>query len=98
MKRKTKITIDSSRCGGVGGAVDPRGCCRCLQVCRPAVFHLHQRFGTVEPDPFDPQSWRVTPLWLSLCTGCRECEAACPVQAIRATPASRVTPAARRLR
>jgi NAD-dependent dihydropyrimidine dehydrogenase PreA subunit len=78
---RTRITIDSARCGdGVG--VDPRECGLCLRICEPAVFVLHQTLDADEPDPYDPQMWRVTPLWPSLCTGCQACAAACPQQAI----------------
>jgi NAD-dependent dihydropyrimidine dehydrogenase PreA subunit len=78
---RTRITIDYTRCGdGVG--VDPRDCGLCLRACRPAVFLLHQTLGAVETDPFDPQKWRITPLWPSLCTGCQECAGVCPHKAI----------------
>lgn len=79
--RRTRITIDYSRCGdGVG--VDPRECAACLRVCTPAVFLLHETVGAEEADPFDPQNWRVTALWPSLCSGCGECVTACPEGAI----------------
>jgi NAD-dependent dihydropyrimidine dehydrogenase PreA subunit len=82
---KTRIAIDYSLCGdGVG--VDPRGCGLCLRACAPAVFLLHETIGAVEPDPFDPQAWRVTPLWPSLCTGCGECVIVCPKRAIEVRP------------
>jgi ferredoxin len=48
----------------------------------PALFLLHQTLGAQEDDPFDAKKWRVTPLWPSLCTGCMECVAVCPQQAI----------------
>jgi formate hydrogenlyase subunit 6/NADH:ubiquinone oxidoreductase subunit I len=62
--------------------VDPRDCCLCLRACAPAVFLLHETLGAKQPDPFDPQVWRVTPLWQSLCTGCMSCVEACPKAAI----------------
>ena len=80
MLSRTKITVDYTRCGdGVG--VDPRECGKCLRACEPAVFLLHQTLGAAEPDPFDPKSWRVTPMWASLCTRCCECEDVCPQNA-----------------
>jgi NAD-dependent dihydropyrimidine dehydrogenase PreA subunit len=79
---RTKIRIDYSLCGD---AVDPRGCCRCMRVCEPAVFQLHQSFGVEEADVFDPQSWRITPLWPSLCTRCLKCVEVCPKGAISVT-------------
>ena len=82
---KTRIAIDYSLCGdGVG--VDPRQCGLCLRACAPAVFLLHETLGAVERDPFDPQAWRVTALWPSLCTGCGECVTACPQKAIEVRP------------
>lgn len=78
---RTKIHIDDTLCGdGVG--VDPRACTKCLKICEPAVFLLHQTEGTEEPDPYDPENWRVTPLWPSLCTRCMKCVEVCPVDAI----------------
>ncbi|MGA2762185.1 MAG: 4Fe-4S binding protein [Spirochaetia bacterium] len=58
--------------------MDPRDCCLCLRACAPAVFLLHETLGAKQPDPFDPQVWRVTPL----CTGCMSCVEACPKAAI----------------
>jgi NAD-dependent dihydropyrimidine dehydrogenase PreA subunit len=83
--RRTRITVDYRLCGD-GHGVDPRECGHCLRACAPAVFLLHQTLGAREPDPFDPQSWRVTPLWPSLCTRCGECVAACPAGAIAVRP------------
>ncbi|MGO9412731.1 MAG: 4Fe-4S binding protein [Spirochaetia bacterium] len=81
MRRRTRVRIDYSRCGD-GRGVDPRSCCVCLRVCEPAVFLLHETVGARQPDPFDPQLWRVTPLWQSLCTGCLKCVQLCPKTAI----------------
>ena len=81
MFRRNRIAIDYSLCGD-GRGTDPRACCRCLRACGPAVFLLHQTIGAREPDPFDPQAWRVTPLWQSLCTGCMKCVQACPAGAV----------------
>ena len=81
MSRRTKISIDYARCGD-GRGIDPRSCGRCLRACAPAVFLLHQTIGARQPDPLDPQIWRVTPLWQSLCTACMECVRACPLGAV----------------
>jgi len=81
LRRRTRITVDYQLCGdGVG--VDPRECGLCLRACRPAVFLLHQTLDAREADPFDPQNWRVTPLWPSLCTDCGKCVEVCPQRAI----------------
>jgi formate hydrogenlyase subunit 6/NADH:ubiquinone oxidoreductase subunit I len=81
MGKKTKIAIDHSICGG-GGKVDPRDCCKCLRICEPAIFLLHQTIGAEEEDPYDPQLWNITPLWLSLCTRCMKCVDVCPEGAV----------------
>ncbi|MHA1845081.1 MAG: 4Fe-4S dicluster domain-containing protein [Promethearchaeota archaeon] len=82
-RRKTKIKIDYSKCGEKG-KVDPRDCGLCLKVCDPAVFILHETVGTEksQKDPFDPQDWRITPIWGSLCTRCFKCVDVCPEKAI----------------
>jgi len=79
--RAPRISIDYSRCGD-GRGVDPRACARCLRACAPAVFLLHESFGVTEPDPLDPQAWRVTVMWPTLCTVCMACVQACPEAAI----------------
>jgi NAD-dependent dihydropyrimidine dehydrogenase PreA subunit len=87
--RRTRITVDYARCGdGVG--VDPRECCRCLRACKPAVFLMHETIGADEADRYDPQKWRVTPLWATLCTACMKCVEVCPQQAITVRPGSRI--------
>ncbi|MBD3190382.1 MAG: hypothetical protein GF308_07045 [Candidatus Heimdallarchaeota archaeon] len=78
---KTRISIDYSICGD-GNKIDPRECCKCLQACDPAVFLLHQTIGAKEEDPFDPQIWRITPLYLSLCNRCLKCVEACPEEVV----------------
>ncbi|MEA2071401.1 MAG: 4Fe-4S binding protein [Asgard group archaeon] len=80
-QKKTKITIDYSICGD-GHKIDPRDCCKCLQICDPAVFLLHETIGAEQKDPFDPDIWRVTPVYLSLCTHCMKCVEVCPENAI----------------
>ncbi len=81
MNKKIRIKIDYSVCGD-GNGIDPRTCCRCLQSCVPAIFLLHQTLNAKESDPFDPQKWRVTPLWTSLCTLCMNCVKDCPEGAV----------------
>jgi ferredoxin len=81
MGKKTKIKIDYSLCGD-GNKIDPRECRQCLQICEPALFLLHETLGAVEEDPYDPQIWRITPLYPSLCTRCLKCVEVCPEQAI----------------
>lgn len=77
---KTVINIDYTKCGEKGNT-DPRECGICLRVCDPAVFLMHQPLG-VEQDPYDPQLWRITAVWLSLCTRCMKCVEKCPEKAI----------------
>jgi ferredoxin len=84
MKGKTSIRIDYSKCGD-GAGVDPRFCGKCLRVCDPAIFLLHQTLGAAEKNPYDPVKWRVTPLWLDLCTRCMKCAGSCPEKAISIT-------------
>ncbi|MBN1299147.1 MAG: 4Fe-4S binding protein [Actinobacteria bacterium] len=82
MFRKNKITIDYSICGD-GNKIDPRDCLKCMQACKPAVFLLHQTIGAKEKNPLDPQKWRITALWPSLCTKCMACVQICPENAVK---------------
>ena len=79
--KKTKITIDYSICGD-GNKVDPRDCVKCLQICEPALFLMHETIGAEEENPYDPQIWRITALYPSLCTRCMKCVEVCPEGAI----------------
>lgn len=83
--RRVRIFIDYEKCGD-GRGVDPRECGRCLRACKPAVFLLHQTLGAEEADPLDPQIWRVTPLWPTLCDRCGACVEVCPEGAISIKP------------
>ena len=78
---ETKIEIDYTKCGE-HGKVDPRDCGECLKACDPAVFVKHQPLD-VEQDPYDPQLWRITAVWLSLCSRCLKCVEVCPEKAIK---------------
>ncbi|HUT81103.1 MAG TPA: 4Fe-4S dicluster domain-containing protein [Candidatus Bathyarchaeia archaeon] len=84
MGNKTKIKIDYSICGD-GYKVDPRNCGKCLRICPPALFLLHQTLGVEQKNPYDPEVWRITPLYPSLCTRCLECVGICPEKAITIT-------------
>jgi ferredoxin len=78
---KISIEIDYNICGN-GNEVDPRECGICLRVCDPALFLLHQPLEYEQDDPLDPQVWKVTPLYPSLCTLCMKCVNKCPEEAI----------------
>ena len=79
---RTKIKIDYSKCGDKN-KIDPRDCGKCLKICDPAIFLLHESLDyEKENDPYDPQIWRVTPVYLSLCTRCMKCVEVCPEKAI----------------
>ena len=80
---KTKIRIDYTKCGTEGG-IDPRDCSKCLGVCDTAVFLRHQdmKLEKQEKNPQDPQLWKITPVWPSVCTRCMKCVEICPEKAI----------------
>ena len=78
---KTKIHIDYSKCGEKG-EIDPRDCTKCLKVCDPCVFLMHETIGVKEENIYDPQNWRITPVWPSLCMRCLICVEICPIKAI----------------
>ncbi|TFG05148.1 4Fe-4S dicluster domain-containing protein [Candidatus Thorarchaeota archaeon] len=82
--KKTKITIDYSKCGP-GAPQDPRECRKCLYVCDPAVFLMHPTLEE-HPDPWNPERWKITPVWPSMCMGCMKCIDVCPHQAIAVEP------------
>jgi NAD-dependent dihydropyrimidine dehydrogenase PreA subunit len=83
---KTKITIDYTKCGTNGG-IDPRECSKCLYICDPAVFLCHQDLDLVEKEEnqLDPQFWKITAVWPSVCTRCMKCVNLCPENAILVT-------------
>lgn len=78
---KTKIKIDYSKCGPKG-KVDPRDCAKCLNVCDPCVFLRHEDLKSKEENIYDPQNWKITAIWPSLCTRCFKCIDICPENAI----------------
>ena len=82
-KKRTKIVIDYSKCGE-NGKIDPRDCSKCMRACDPAVFIMHETKGLEkkQKDPYNPQDWRITPIWGSLCTRCFKCVDICPENAI----------------
>lgn len=79
--KKTKISIDYSICGE-DVKIDPRECNKCLKVCDPAVFIMHPALDLKFKDIYDPQRWRITPQWGSLCSRCFKCVDVCPENAI----------------
>jgi NAD-dependent dihydropyrimidine dehydrogenase PreA subunit len=79
-KKKNRISVDYAKCGD-GKGVDPRACAKCLRICDPAVFLLHQT-AEVEDDPTDPQKWRVSPFYTDLCSRCMKCVEVCPQRAV----------------
>lgn len=81
---KTKITIDYTKCGTEGG-IDPWDCSKCLHTCDPAVFLKHKDLKIKEEDPYNPKHWKITAVWLSLCTRCMKCIEVCPEKAISVT-------------
>jgi ferredoxin len=65
------VKVDYNKCH------DSAGCRKCLDLC--PVFTTYP-LGPFYVDGNIP--WRINPTIVSLCTGCRECQAACPAGAI----------------
>jgi ferredoxin len=42
---------------------------------------MHQPFYK-ESDVNDPEGWRISPVWIPLCTRCKKCVDVCPENAI----------------
>jgi len=78
---RTKIKIDYMKCGPKG-KVDPRDCAKCLKVCDPCVLLRHEDLKFKEDNIYDPQHWKITAIWPSLCTLCFKCVEVCPEDAI----------------
>lgn len=80
--KRIKIRINYNICGD-GHKIDPRECAICMKSCPPAIFLLHQSLDLFsQDDPLDPQFWRITPLYPSLCIECKQCVEKCPEKAI----------------
>ncbi|PKM80086.1 MAG: hypothetical protein CVU89_15100 [Firmicutes bacterium HGW-Firmicutes-14] len=68
--RMPVVKIDHSRC------VDSRECGKCLGICPVLTTYP-------EGPPFkEGVGWRISPTFVSLCTGCGECARLCPESAI----------------
>lgn len=65
------IKVDYTKCP------DSRACRKCLDLCPVFTTYPLETFYDEEDMP-----WRINPTIVSLCTGCRECQAACPAGAI----------------
>jgi ferredoxin len=84
-----RVLVDSTKCFGCGLC---RHACNfeALQLAPreevpgPAIFLRHETLG-VPQDPIDPQTWRVTAVWLDLCNHCMKCVEGCPQGAITVT-------------
>jgi len=70
-----KIRVDSDACG------DPMECRICLERCPSGVFGTHPRRRRGPGRAAD--KWIVDVIFASQCSGCKECMAFCPKQAIR---------------
>ena len=82
----TRVTLDQEKCqehvAKICGRSDhPYECGKCLKICDPAVFLMHQPFDKCQ-DPNDPDFWSIRPFWPLLCTRCMRCVTICPAQAI----------------
>jgi ferredoxin len=69
-----EIQIDTQACG------NPLDCRLCLDRCPAKVFGTYPRGRRAPGVP--ASDWVIFPMLLSQCTGCMECTAFCPRQAI----------------
>ncbi len=69
-----QVTWDGSKCPS------PQDCRECLDTCPQGVFAFHPRHG--RKPGVATTDWAITPVFLSVCTGCEVCEEVCPQDAI----------------
>ena len=85
-KKRTRIKIEYSTCGEKG-KIDTRNCGLRMKACDQAVLIMNETLGTEkkQKDIYDPQDWRITPIWGSLFSRCFKCVEVCPENAITIT-------------
>ena len=69
-----QIEINEKKC------TSPCECRKCLAVCPETVLMAYPQVGRQLGKA--PEDWRIRPVFLSLCTGCKICAEICPQNAI----------------
>jgi ferredoxin len=69
-----QIEINEKKC------TSPWECRKCLAACPETVLMAYPLVGR-QPGKA-PEDWRIRPVFLTLCTGCKICSEICPQNAI----------------
>jgi ferredoxin len=72
-----EIRIDETKCTA------PLDCRQCLLTCSLRVLSIHPKKYPQKFKELDPGDFKIVPFHQQFCTGCRDCVAVCPQNAIQ---------------